>query len=232
MRVILIDDEPKALENLEILLNKNHPEVQIVGKVSDSLNALEEISKHQPDLIFTDINMPNLDGIRLTSVLTSELPLKVFLTAYDQFTMEAIKNRAFDYLLKPIDILELKRTIDKAKQYFEHNKKSIDQNDRITLTVASGLIYCNVNDILYFAAEGSYTKVVCSDTKYLVSKNLREFEKIVKPKYFIRCHKSFLVNKSKVRMFKKSNGFQLIMINGDAVDVSKSAKDELLEFLK
>ncbi len=238
MRVIIIDDEPKAIENLKILLNKNHPDVEVLSEVSDSLNALSEIELHQPDLIFTDVNMPNLDGIKLTSALEGELPLKVFLTAYDEYAFDAIKNRAFDYLLKPIDIIELKKTIDKAKRYLSLiEKPSINydkyETDKIALNVKEGIIYADFKDILYLVAEGSYTKIVCEhNQRHMISKNLKELEKLLPQQHFLRCHNSYIINKNKVTMFKKSDGHQVVMKNGDIAEVSKSLKDELLEFLK
>jgi two-component system, LytTR family, response regulator len=238
MNVIIIDDEPKAIENLRILLNRNHSKVKIVAEVSDSLLAFEEISKHKPDIIFTDVNMPNLDGLKLTSALTDELPLKIFLTAYDQYAMEAIKNRAFDYLLKPIDIAELKKTLDKAERYLKllksnHSTDIVYETDKIAFNVKDGVIFTELKDILYLFAEGSYTTVMCENNqKHMLSKNLKEFEKLLPTSHFLRCHNSYIVNKEKVMMFKKSEGHQLVMKNGDFVEVSKNMKDDILEFLK
>jgi two-component system, LytTR family, response regulator len=238
MKVIIIDDEPKAIENLRILLNRNHPNVKVVSEVSDSLLAFEEISKHKPDVIFTDVNMPNLDGLKLTSALTNELPLKIFLTAYEQYAFDAIKNSAFDYLLKPIDIAELKRTVDKAERYLKllknnHFGESDYETDKIAFNVKDGVIFTELKDILYLFAEGSYTTVVCENNqKHMLSKNLKEFEKLLPTSHFLRCHNSYIVNKGKVMMFRKTEGHQLVMRNGDIVEVSKNLKDDILEFLK
>jgi two-component system, LytTR family, response regulator len=238
MKVIIIDDEPKAIENLRILLNRNHPTVQIVAEVLDSLLALEEISKHKPDVIFTDINMPNMDGVKLTSALSDELPLKIFLTAYDQYALDAIKNRAFDYLLKPIDIIELKKTLDKAQRYLEllstnHKVECVYETDKITFNVKEGVIFIDLKDILYLFAEGSYTAVICENNhKHMLSKNLKEFEKQLPSSHFLRCHNSYIVNKEKVTMYRKSEGYQLVMKNGNLVEVSKNLKDSIVDFLK
>ncbi len=238
MKVIIIDDEPKAIENLRMLLNRNHPHIKIVAEISDSLLAFEEISRHNPDIIFTDVNMPNMDGVKLTSVLTEELPLKIFLTAYDQYALDAIRNRAFAYLLKPIDIIELKSTIDKAERYLKliksnHTEARAYETDKIAFNVKEGTIFMELKDILYLFAEGSYTTVICENNqKYMLSKNLKAFEKLLPESHFLRCHNSYIVNKEKVTMFKKSDGHQLVMKNGNLVEVSKHLKDSIMDFLR
>jgi two-component system, LytTR family, response regulator len=237
MRVIIIDDEQKAIENLRIILNRFHPEVEIIAEILDSKNAVKIVRELNPDLIFTDINMPNMNGIALASEFKDYLPLKVFLTAHHEYAMDAIKNSVIGYLFKPIEIDELAKTISKAEKYLVKFKSNVNENnryeyDKIALNVRDGIVFVNLKDIIYLSANGSYTDVVCDNNlKYLISKNLKEIEKRLPESHFFRCHKSFIINLQKITMLKTNQGYQAIMTNGEIAEVSKTAKGKLLDYL-
>lgn len=243
IKAILVDDEKHALITLEHLLKKNE-DVEILASIQNSAEAKSIIEKLQPDILFLDIEMPNLNGFELLQTF-EHFPFKVvFTTAYDQYAIKALKINALDYLLKPIDPEELRSALDKfihdqlfttEEQIAHLNQfKSNQLTDTLALSTNKGLIFIKIKDIMYFEADGSYTHVILSNGEsHLVSKSLANFEEVLNDNpIFFRSHKSNLVNLNFIKQYIRGEGGELIMQNDKSIVLSRNKKQEFLNLFK
>lgn len=243
IKAILVDDEKHALITLEHLLNKNE-DIEILASIQQSTEAKELIDKLQPDLLFLDIEMPNLNGFELLHQF-DQIPFKViFTTAYDQYAIKALKINALDYLLKPIDPEELRNALDRyiedqiltSEEQISHLNqfKNNQMTDTLALSTSKGLFFIKIQDIMYFEADGSYTHVILSNGEsHLVSKSLANFEEVLADNpLFFRSHKSHLVNLKFIKQYIRGEGGELIMQNGKSIVLSRIKKQEFLNLFK
>ena len=244
LRAIIIDDEPDCCESLSILLKRNCPDVNIAGTFYSAEKALVAINEINPQLIFLDIEMPNMNGFEMLEKLPAINFELIFTTSYDQYAIKAIRFSALDYLLKPIDREELQKAVKKVKnrlqkpltqqleillQKINHTNSSIQ---RIALPTMEGLKLVPVDSIISCASEGNYTIFLTKDKqKIVVSRPLKEVEEMLEEHSFFRVHHSYMVNMNEIDRFIKSEGGYLIMSDGSTVDVSRSKKDQLLKKL-
>ncbi len=239
IKAIIVDDEKHAIITLEHLLKK-FDEVEILATVQDSSQAKEIILEKKPDLLFLDIEMPNLNGFDLLAQFESFDFKVVFTTAYDQYAIKALKINALDYLLKPIDKEELRTALDKFlnDQLFTSNEqiahlnqfKTNQMSETLALSTSKGLIFIKIKDVMYFEADGSYTHVIMSNgDKHLVSKSLTNFEEVLTDNpLFFRSHKSNLVNLNFIKQYIRGEGGELIMMNDKSIVLSRNKKQEFL----
>lgn len=229
IRTILVDDENHALESLEILLEMNFPgKFEILAKCSSVEQAIPEIQRHEPELVFLDIQMPQKNGFTLLESFPFREFEVIFTTAHKEHGIEAIKNEAFDYLLKPIDISELNKTVSRyinkvlsKKDSFYSLEKLLKGNQVIILKSQDIDEYVDLNDILYLEAKGNYTNFhLEGGLKKIVSKSLGVYERRLKSsKMFIRIHDSILANCTKFDHYDKKEGY-MVLKNGDKISVS------------
>lgn len=229
IRTILVDDENHALESLEILLEMNFPgKFEILAKCSSVDQAIPEIQRHEPELVFLDIQMPQKNGFTLLESFPFREFEVIFTTAHKEHGIEAIKNEAFDYLLKPIDITELNKTVSRyinkvlsKKDSFYSLEKLLKGNQVIILKSQEIDEYVDLNDILYLEAKGNYTNFhLEGGLKKMVSKSLGVYERRLKSsKMFIRIHDSILANCTKFDHYDKKEGY-MVLKNGDKISVS------------
>lgn len=246
MRAILIDDEKSNLENLQTLLEKHCPQVTIVAtaqNVSDSVNAIE---KYLPDLVFLDIQMGKQTGFDVLKLLPSRNFEVVFVTAYDQYGIQAVKFAALDYLLKPIDIEELMSAVNKAERklatqmqtsqldfLLQQLKKPETSISKIALPMQSEIRYVPLPEIIRCEADSTYTHFfLSSGEKILVSKSLKEYADLLRPNGFLRTHQSHLVNPNYVKSWLKEDGGILLLTSGETIPVSKPNKDAVKQALQ
>lgn len=239
IKAIIVDDEKHAIITLEHLLKK-FDEVEILTTIQDSSKAKEIILEKKPDLLFLDIEMPNLNGFDLLAQFPSLDFKVVFTTAYDQYAIKALKINALDYLLKPIDQEELRIALDKFlnDQLFTSNEqiahlsqfKNNQMSETLALSTSKGLIFIKIKDVMYFEADGSYTHVIMSSgDKHLVSKSLTNFEEVLTDNpMFFRSHKSNLVNLNFIKQYIRGEGGELIMVNDKSIVLSRNKKQEFL----
>jgi two-component system LytT family response regulator len=242
MKAILIDDEKNALEILEWMIQKKCPEVEIVAMCDSPLEGLEKIKALKPDLIFLDIEMPQLNGFDLLDRLGKHESDVIFTTAYNQFAIKAFKACALDYLLKPIDPDDLIRAVQKAKN--RKSKISSDQLEmlmsymkpekpkprRVALTATDHLIFVEVDRIIYCESDSNYTIFFLSNgEKVMVSKTLKDVEEILEGSDFFRIHASYLINMKHVSKFTRGDGGYVVMSNNQQITVSRKKKDEFFE---
>ncbi|MEM7659234.1 MAG: LytTR family DNA-binding domain-containing protein [Bacteroidota bacterium] len=245
MKAIIIDDEPRARAVLRTLLEENCPEVEILAEAEDVPEAVKAINKHHPDIIFLDIEMPGYSGFELMDFF-SEINFQIiFTTAYSEYAVQAFQVSAIDYLLKPIQIDQLLHAVQKAKEKLNHsqtleklealksNLNSDGQIKKIALPVANGLLFVETEDIIYLKAEGSYTQIhLVQGPKLLVSRKLKEFEKLLSNPSFFKSHRSYLINLNHVKQYVRQDGGYIVMKNDDVVSIAKDRKDALLEAIK
>jgi len=239
MRAILVDDERANLENLQALLRTNCPETKVVA-VADNIDAaFEKMNLHQPDLLFLDIQMGKSTGFDLLNKLGKKNFEVVFVTAYDNYGIQAVKFAALDYLLKPVDPDELKTAVLKAKErmaskvngeqlsfLLNQMKQGDPRIPKIALPQQHEIRYVSVDDIVRCVADNTYTFFyLSSGEKILISKPLKEYSDLLKPHGFVRAHQSHLVSPKFVKSWLKEDGGTLLMSNGDKVPVSKPNRE-------
>ncbi len=249
IRVIIIDDEPLAIEALSIILKKKCPEdVQVVATSNSPRLGTTLIEKHQPDLVFIDVEMPGMSGIDLVRSFKNPKFRVVFVTAFDAYAIDALRLSAIDYLLKPVDPDEIVRVIEKIKNdprkieisfgaQLQNLEKILSQNtaakeSKIGIGMADKIVFINIADILYCKAEGAYTHVHMVDGKKVVaSRSLGEFEQQLTTHNFFRIHHSILINLQHVKEYQRFDGGYVIMENNVKLEVSHRKRNDFLKAL-
>lgn len=239
MKAILIDDEISNLENLRTLLTKHCPQVNIVATAQTVADAVNVVENYTPDLVFLDIQMGEQTGFDVLSSLPNRNFEVIFVTAYNQYGIQAVKFAALDYLLKPVDIDELQTAVSKvAKKLAERTQSS--QLDfllqqlktpqpavsKIALPMQSEIRYIALSEIIRCEADNTYTFFfLANGEKILVSKSLKEYADLLKPNGFLRTHQSHLVNPKFVKSWLKEDGGVLLLTSGEKIPVSKPNKE-------
>jgi two-component system LytT family response regulator len=244
MKCILIDDEPDCLELLELMIKKHCPELVVLDKYSCPRAGIEGIWDWRPELVFLDVDMPEINGFGVLDAC-KKLPFQViFTTAYDKYAVQAFKCSATDFLLKPIDRMELIAAAEKAKRQksmqqleeqrellFEYLDQARPPREKIAFPTSEGIVFLKVADIEYFEASGNYSIVYTTDNPRgtLFVRSLREIEEMLLDKNFIRPHNSFLVNLEKVKRYIRGDGGDLEMSNDKLVPIARHKKKVVLE---
>ncbi|HYG53272.1 MAG TPA: LytTR family DNA-binding domain-containing protein [Flavobacteriales bacterium] len=229
LRAILVDDEPKSLKSLETLLSHYCPQVKVVGTSTSAFDALGLIANERPELVFLDIHMPEHTGMDLIKKINA-MPLKVVFTTGDSNqAMAAIKNGAFDYLLKPIDADDLVRCLNRI----EPVQKPKLPSSSIQINVKEGVLFVNTSDIIKLKASGSYTDIYLEENKKLTtSKVLKDYESMLDRNQFYRCHNSYIINLRKVEKLLNEDGYFVSFKDGSRAEVTRKNKDELIEKMR
>ncbi len=236
VRAIIIDDEKDAIDLLLELL-KDHPGTEVVATADNAEEAYRLILAHKPDLVFLDIQMPRETGLELAKRLSDlpERPAVIFVTAYDQFAISAIKNAALDYILKPVNRKELDEAIArfrKRKHQTDINKK-LDDLVRQTLgyrkvkfNTRTGALILDPDEIVFCKAGGNYSEIfTASGKKELVSLNLGQVEKILPETVFVRISRFYIVNINFVSRIDRKNQNCEIGINGATYNLTLPKKN-------
>jgi two-component system LytT family response regulator len=234
---ILIDDEPLALKHLASLIGKHCPQLNVQATARSVAEGIEQLNCFKPELVFLDVELAGSNSFELlnkVNVLDFE---KIFVTAYDQFGIQAIKHDASDYVLKPINKTELFDAIAKAEKKIYAKRMLAQQhtmdkretiNNRIALPTMDGLLFIDVNKILYCESEGRYTRFHMAEheKKILISKNIGEYELLLPQKTFVRIHSHYIVNLSYIEKYVKGRGGYVVLTNGKMLEVSVRKKDD------
>lgn len=242
MKAIIVEDELRSAKLLENLLRDYCPDVQLIGLASSVDAGFQLVKSNAIDIVFLDIEMQKESGFDLLNKFENINFEIIFTTAFEHYALKAIKFSAIDYLLKPIDIEELKAAISKvSKNNQRHlmNKKfeilmqnrSVDQtgNLQIALPSTEGLSIVFIHEILYLKSDRQYTIFVLkSGEKIVTSKNLGEYEDLFLVHNFFRVHHSTMVNLNEVRKYIRGDGGSIVLSNGDQVEVSKRKKEAFI----
>ena len=228
---IIIDDIPEAIDNLQLDLKTYCPDIQVIGTASGVVTGAKLLKKTTPDLLFLDIQMQDGSGFDLLEILPNINFKLIFTTASDAFAIRAFKFSAIDYLLKPIDPDELVAAVEKATNQLNDNSENVsallenvrDKNapSRMALHTLEKIHVVEIDHILRLEATGNYTQFFFLDgTKLLVTKTLKEYDKMLSDNGFLRVHQSHLINLEQVKVYVKVDGGYLVMKSGAKVPVS------------
>lgn len=245
IRAILIDDELNSLKNLRQKLEEFCKPVQVVAMAQKPEEALFLIRHHKPDLLFLDIEMPKMSGFEILEELGDYEAEIIFITAYNQYAIDAIRISAFDYLVKPVAIDDLQKAVNrlmlsragKTRERLHVLKDGLgeprSQDNKIAVPTNDGLEFVMISDIIRIESVSYYSKLfLVSGQVTLVTRLLKDFEELLAPYRFFRVHNSHLVNLRYIRKFSRSEGGQVVMENGDVVDVSRRRREEFLKYLQ
>ncbi|HOZ78999.1 MAG TPA: LytTR family DNA-binding domain-containing protein [Ferruginibacter sp.] len=246
LTAILIDDEKNSRDALQKKLQAHCPEIKIVALCNNGIEGIAAIKEHHPAVIFLDIEMPHMNGFTMLEQLTERDFAIVFTTAYNQYAINAIRYGAFDYLVKPVDVNELKVVVKRVSEIKQqHNtterlnilltqlqQPAMNKPQKIAVATHEGLELVPVDAILYMEAEGNYTHLYFTGQKpLLASKTLKEFEDLLEGAGFFRIHNASLVNLVYVKKYIKGDGGQVQLTNNVVLDVARRRKEELLDAL-
>lgn len=235
LRAIIIDDEEAGIETLKILVGRNSSLIRVIASTLKAEEGIHLIADYRPDVVFLDINMPNMNGFELLDKLSFRDFKLIFTTAHREYAIQAIKNRAFDYLLKPIDDGDFKNCLE-ALLKMQKNSPNTTKTETpavLEIQVKDGIIYLKQKDIVRLEASRSYTDIYMDNgVKHIASKTLKDFEQKLDSHLFFRCHKSHIVNLQKVQKFVNHDGFYAVMNDGSDPEISKAMKDIFLDRLK
>jgi len=243
LTAIIIDDETNSRNALRQKITKHCNNVMIIADCENGEEGIEKIETQKPDIIFLDIEMPRMNGFTMLQQIKNKNFEVIFITAYDHYAIKAIKFSALDYLLKPVEVEDLKAAVEKVTQ----KRKQMDGNKRVELLVQNfleektahqriaissmeGLQFVTTNDIIYLEANSNYTSFYLADNrKITATKTLKDFEEILPASMFIRIHHSYLINKNGIEKYIKGEGGQVVMKNGVTLDVARRKKEEFMK---
>jgi len=242
MRAVIIDDMPLAIASLKAEIEDNLPEIDLVGTAESVVSGAKLIKKEKPDLVFLDIEMPDGLGFDLLDLLDEPYPNIIFVTASNEYAIKAFRYAAIDYLMKPAEAELLIEAYEKAKKKsgisnaqisIAKNSFSEDNSNQLALNTQDELRIVDIQDIVRCEADSNYTTFYFNDkTKMIVTKSLKEYDKILSPSGFIRSHQSHLVNSEYIDSLQKADGGYLLLKDKKMVPVSVRKRSEVLEFLK
>lgn len=247
LNTILIDDEPRGISSMQKLLQINCPEVNVIGSCTNADDAIGMIKNMGPDLIFLDIAMPVKNGFELLKELKGFHFEVIFVTAHNQFMIEAFHFSAIDYLLKPVEDNLLVDAVNRARKRIEekagsknietflHNVqlKNLPQKMKLCIPSLKGFQVIELDDILYAESSGNYTNLYFTNQQMIcTSKPMHEYEELLEDSGFIRIHKSFLVNLLHVKEYLRGEGGSVLLSNGKELEVSRRKKDIFLSKMK
>ena len=244
MKVLIVDNERHIIEGLTALIELYCPGIKEIKTSMTWQEAKELVDIYSPDLVFLDVELDEGTGMDLLRAFPSYGFQVIFITAYDQYAIDAIKHQAIDYLLKPIDPDDLKKAVERAAKKLELQEDQVKLNllvsslghlknkeETIIVTDRESIYALEINQIVYLEADGPYTRIVKEDETLYVSKNLKKFEVLLQNSGFYRLHHSYLANLNHMKRFDKSNS-QLEFKNGMKVAVSIRKRDGLIDRIR
>jgi two-component system, LytTR family, response regulator len=244
LKAILVDDELSSLQNLKHKLEEFCPDIKIAAEAQQPEEAILLIRHHKPDVIFLDIEMPRMNGFRMLDEVGEYDFDIIFTTAYNHYAVDAIRISAFDYLTKPIAIKDLQNAVERlVKQRHQATREKLDvlrqslsdhktQEDKIAIPTNDGMEFLPIKNIVHIESSTNYSKVFLKEGKpILVTRLLKDFEDMLLPYRFFRIHNSHLINLNYIQKYVRGEGGQVIMQNGDAIDVARRKKEEFLKLI-
>ncbi len=248
IRVVLVDDEPQSCKSLAIKLKAIAEDIEIIGTYHDPERAISGIRKSTPDVVFLDIEMPGMNGFQLLENIEEFNFEVVFVTAYNEYMLNALHLSALDYLLKPVDTEELKNALTRLRKKISlqenllHTKERLEllgdamkeqhAPKRLALATLQGIVFLKINEIIRVEALSNYsTFYLINKQKIMVSKTLKEFEPVLAMQNFFRVNRSCIVNTDYIVKYKNEDGGMLELQDGSEVGVGPHRKNELVELL-
>jgi two-component system, LytTR family, response regulator len=245
IKCIIVDDEPDNLVILKKILAQYCPEITVVGEAASAEEAIPLIRQSQPQLVLLDIEMPGSNAFDMLNQLRPINFEVIFVTAFAGYAAKAFRYSALDYLLKPVDIDDLRQAIQKAvvrsmqKNYNDRLEALLNSTlaentfSKIAIPTIDGLVFYPVEDVICCLAKGTYTEMeLCKNKNLLLTSTLKEVEEILPPGIFCRVHNSYLINLNHMKKYYKGKGGYVEMSNGRTIEVSFRKREEFLSRLK
>ena len=244
LKVVIVDDEQSNVEALRLLLKEFIPNADVVGAANDLKTAVTLINATKPALIFLDVELKQEFGFDLFGFFPEPLFEVIFTTAHEKYALQAIKASALEFLLKPIGHNELISAFSKFEKFDKRktdhirieallqNVKPTRTSQKIAIPSADGYVFLDSSEIVCCQADMNYTYVHTTKEKILSSRTLKEFEEMLDPERFFRCHKSWLINLDHIRKYSRNDGTRVFMSNEQWVDISVRKKDEFLKLFE
>jgi two-component system LytT family response regulator len=232
MKAIIIDDERLARQELKHLLKKHSETINIVAEASNGIEGIKAIKKHSPDIVFLDIQMPEMDGFEMLKQL-EEIPKVIFITAYDEYAIDAFKFNALDYLLKPVDPLRLADTLEKIKEENEdeffslisnsREERKLNHKDRVFIKDGEKCYFPYLEDIRYFESQGNYVRVFFKDNRPMILRSLNALEERLSPEDFFRANRKYLINLRSIENIENwfNGGLKVKLTDQTEIEISR-----------
>lgn len=237
-KTIIIDDEENSRSNTKSMLASYCPEIEVIAEAGSGMEGKKLIQELKPEVVFCDINMPGMTGLEMIDGLVHRDFCLIFLTAYSEHGINAVKAGAIDYLLKPLLLSELQGAVKKVVKHYEQKgavPAPATSNDKnlVLINHSKGFTLIDYKDIIWLEASDNYTNIYLNTGKKIVaSKTLKEFEAILPTTVFFRIHRSSLINIDFIKEYSNAEGGTIIMADGTSIQVSKARSQEFAEFLK
>jgi two-component system, LytTR family, response regulator len=249
-RVLIVDDEPLARERIREML-KGDREIETIGEARNGCEAIEAITAQAPDIVFLDVQMPDLDGFEVLQAVGEKcLPLIIFVTAYDQHALRAFDVHAIDYLMKPFDRERFARALDHAK---DQMKRPTDERDtsrmirlleelkagakyleRLAIKTGEKILFIRAEDVDSLEAEGNYVRVNVAISSYMLRETINSIESQLDPRTFVRIHRSTIVNMNRVKELQAwaRGEYRVMLDNGASYSLSRGYREHFDNFIK
>jgi two-component system, LytTR family, response regulator len=235
IRVVIIDDDEKSIESLQLLINDYCPTFNVVGTAFNVEEGAHQINLHHPDIVFLDVEMPDGTGFDLLKILKNRDFDVVFITAHNKYAINAIKHSALDYLLKPFDLKEFLATVEKINANGKNRSGNYDvllENlnhqvpKKLVIASSKGYEYIPVETIIRLESERSYARIFLTNGRVImVSKCLNEYQNMLNADIFFRIHNSHLINLNHVLMYIRTDGGYVQMSDKSQIPISRSKKE-------
>ena len=244
IKTVLIDDEMLCTQGLVIDIKETCPELDVIATFNSAKEAILELPKLAPDLVFLDIEMPWMNGFDLLEALKPIDFQVIFVTAYDEFAVQAFRANANDYIMKPVNRTHLREAVERVVDDINQNKTDLKKienllhsihsgsSKKLSVPNADGYDLIPIDDILYCHSVGNYTEIYFADQKKTVSRVLKSIEESLKKNNFHRVHASYLVNLEKVKSIHRNDGGYLIMENDARINMSRNKKGDVFAKFK
>lgn len=237
IRCIIIDDEPLAAGIVREFLSE-FPEFEIVDQCEDGFQAMKSIQKHQPDLLFLDVQMPKITGFELLELL-DEPPAVIFTTAFDQYALKAFDAQAVDYLLKPFSLDRFRQAIERflstqeKGNYASGIQDMAEKSNRLVVRVKNEIKIIPVAEVMYFEAQDDYISIHTDSGQFLKKMTMKSLEESLSPDQFARIHRSYMLNLNQITRIEpyERDSFLVFLKNGEKLPVSKTGYARLRQVL-
>jgi two-component system, LytTR family, response regulator len=247
MKAIIVDDESDGIRTLKKLLELNCPEVEVVATCNSAEHARQKLEEVKPDLLFLDVRMPGKSGLDMLSEIAEKKFEVIFVTAHNEYLLQALQFSAVDYLMKPVDEDRLVEAVERVKKRLQEeavsgraetllyniSKAGSPMEMRLCLPTLKGFTIVKLEEIIYCEAQRSYTIFRLTGNKtIMISKPLFDYEQLLAGTIFLRVHKSYLINLLHIKEYLRGEGGTVVMSNGMEIEVSRRKKDLFLSKVK
>jgi len=239
IRSLIIDHDPEGCEELSYHLRTSCENVSLCGSAGSFDEGQRLIEHYRPELVFMEIEIPGGNGFELLRHFERDTFKVIFVTSHPQYAIKALRHKVADYLLKPVNVAELvvavnNLTTENRILPLQHHPVPLNGEHKpckIAVPVKDGVLYISPPDIIRMQADGTYTHIFTSTDKYTATRNIKEFESLLRPIHFFRSHHSHLINLNHVKRFSRSDGFFVQMSNGSLAELSRRKKDEFMDMM-